>query len=681
MGPKYPKMLMLSVFLIIVLLLPSILVAQIYSIKSWKYAIGDKNQNYESAMQLSYKPLHTTSNLHTLIPGGEGYLWIRHDFSVSKEFLQTKIIGLLLDRVMIADETYCNGELIGYSGKFPPNFFSEWNKARLYTIPSGLLKKENNTILIKIYVNNEGSIAGKTIIGSFTQLEREYNYLDFLNSRINAIIAFLFFLVGCYYILMFILRRKDKENLYFGLTCIAFSFYLFNFFITRIPGFTYDAIPYVLFQKIIFILIFVIAFLLTQFLAKYLDIPQNKYIQYVLLAAMIIASLLLSLPSTYASLLEVRYKILILFLPLFIIYGIVITIISLFKRKKEAYILLLGSIPFYICIFWDLIVHNLLKIDDAIYLMGFGFPSFLIALAGILAIQTVQYHNEVEELNISLEKKIEERTQQLFEANQELKLAIAQIRQQQEIARKDMLMAINVQRNIMPQTAPVVNNYDIGLYSMAMSGVTGDFYDFYVKNDVLIGTGIFDVSGHGISSGLLTIVSKSIIYRNFMNYLNLNLGRVMENINNELINEFENVDNYLTGILLRFNDDKVEYVNAAHTDLLLRRYNSDFVTVCAHKEKDIKGMFLGIKGMKSEFLPLQFSMKPNDVLLLYTDCLIEQKDRNAEEFGFERVKEAFLKALGNTAQDICDAIINTFNQFREDMDLTDDLTVIVLKKL
>lgn len=677
---KYKKLILLVVS-IEVFLLPSILMAQSYSIKNWKYAVGSKNQNYESAIQLSYKPLHTTSNLHTLLPDREGYIWVRHDFNAHQDILKSVIVGLLLERIMIADETYCNGELIGSSGKFPPNFFSEWNRVRLYAMPRGLLKKENNTILIKIYVNNEGSITGKTLIGSLAHLEHEYNYLDFLNSRINAIISFLFFMVGCYYFLMFLLRKKDKENLYFGLTCIAFSLYLFNFFITRIPGFTYNVIPYLLFQKIIFILVFVIAYLLTQFLTRYLAIAQKKYLNYLLIVATIVPSIMLLLPSTYASFLAMRYKILILFFPIFVIYGIVITIISLFKRKKEAYILLIGSIPFYFCVFWDLIVHNLLKIDDAIYLMGFGFPSFLIALAGILAIQTVHYHNEVEELNVSLEKKVEERTQQLFEANQELKLALAQIREQQEIARKDMLMAINVQRNIMPQKAPVVSNYDIGLYSMAMSGVTGDFYDFYVKNGVLIGTGIFDVSGHGISSGLLTIVSKSIIYRNFMNYLNLNLGRVMENINNELIKEFEKVDNYLTGILLRFNDDKVEYVNAAHSDLLLRRYNSDFVTVCAHKEKDIKGMFLGIEGMKSDFLPLQFTMKPNDVLLMYTDCLVEQKDRNAEEFGIERVKEALLHAQGNTAQDICDEIINTFNQFRGDLDLTDDLTIIVLKKL
>ncbi len=672
----------IAFILVTIIINPSTVQAQNYYIKEWKYAVGECDQDYQRAIQLSYKPLERTNDLHLLISGKKGFIWLRHDFDLSYDITQSPVLALLIERIMIADQTYLNGVLIGSTGNFPPNFFSGWNKVRLYTIPKVLLKHNaNNTILIKIYVNGEGSISGKVIIGAYSQLEHEYDYLDFINSRFNAIISFLFFLVGWYYILMFILRKKDKENMYFGLTCLAFSLYLFNFFITRLPGFTYESIPYLLFQKIIFILIFIIAYFLTNFLMKYLEISESKIINIILLISMIVPSLMFLIPNTYQTFLSIRYRLLLIFLPIFALYGIIITIISLKKRKREAYILIIGSIPFYFCIFWDLIVHNLLKIDDAIYLMGYGFPSFLISLAGILAIQTVQYHNEVEELNVTLEKKVEERTRQLYEANQELKLALEQITEHQRIAEKDMFMAVNVQKSIVPQKAPGVNNYDIGLYAKAMSGVSGDFCDFYIENDLLIGAGLFDVSGHGIASGLLTIVSKSIICRNFMNYRDAHLGRVMEYINQELMLELENVDNYLTGILLRFKDERVEYVNAAHTELLLKRYNSDTVITCTHREKEIKGMFLGKSLLQSNYLPLQFTLKTGDMLLLYSDCLIEQKNNDAEEFGFERVKDAFRTAVGNSAQEVCNSIVESFNQFKGSVDLADDLTIIVIKKL
>jgi len=661
---------------------PSLVGAEVLYLYNWKYAPGKSEQGYNNAVKLPFQPLKSTSDLYTLVPNYEGFVWLRSEFTTSNKLVNMPLLGILLGRIMIADETYCNGELIGSTGQFPPRFFSEWNRYRLYMLPKSLLKtNENNILLIKVYVNHEGSIAGKNIIGNYNELAKEYDYLDFIDSRINAIISFLFFLVGCYYILMYSLRKKDIENLYFGLTCIAFSFYLINFFITRLPGFDYNLIPYLLFQKIIFILIFVIAYLLSRFLTRYLNVSDNKIIKYVLLVSTIMPSFILLLAKDYPTFLNLRYKVILFFIIPAIIYIISITIIALKQKKKEAKILMIGSIPFYFCAFWDLIVHNIFKIDDAIYLMGFGFPSFLISIAAILAIQTVQYHNEVEELNISLEKKVEDRTRQLYEANQELKLALEQIREQQEIARRDMIMAVNVQRSIIPQKAPVVNNYEIGLYAHAMSGVSGDFYDFFIQNNKLAGMGLFDVSGHGIASGLLTILSKSIIFRHFEQLVNLHLGKVMESINKELIQELENVDNYLTGILLRFSDDKVEYVNAAHTEMLLKRKETNNVIICAHKEKDIKGMFLGKSVFQTFYTPLQFSMKPGDMLLVYSDGITEQKNQDAEEFGFERLKDAFLNAGGKTAQEICEYIIAAFNEFKGEAKLGDDLTVIVLKKI
>jgi len=671
---------LILILIIISILSQSLVVAEVLYLSKWKYATGKSEQGYHDAIKMPFKPLNATNNLHTLVPDYEGFVWLRSDFTASDQIVNAPLIGVLLGRIMIADETYCNGELVGITGQFPPNFFSEWNKYRLYMLPKSILKtNENNVLLIKVYVNHEGSIAGKNIIGNYKELEKEYDYLDFIDSRINAIISFLFLLVGCYYILMYSLRKKDIENLYFGLTCIAFSLYLINFFVTRLPGFHYNLISYLLFQKIIFVLIFVIAYLLSRFLTRYLNISDNVIIKALLIFATVVPSIILLLAKDYPTFLNIRYKV-ILFIIIPAIYIISITVAALKQKKREAKILIIGSIPFYFCAFWDLIVHNILKIDDAIYLMGFGFPSFLISIAAILAIQTVQYHNEVEELNVTLEKKVEDRTRQLYEANQELKLALNQIREQQEIAQRDMIMAVNVQRSIIPQKAPVVDNYDIGLYAQAMSGVSGDFYDFYIENDKLVGIGLFDVSGHGIASGLLTIMSKSIIFRHFMKLINLHLGKVIEFINQELIQELEHVDNYLTGILLRFKNGKVEYVNAAHTEMLLKRKESNNVIVCTHKERDIKGMFLGKSVFQTTYTPLQFSMWPGDQLLVYSDGLTEQKNKDAEEFGFERLQEAFLHAQGQTAQEICDYIIKTFNEFRGDVGLGDDVTVIVLQK-
>ena len=58
---------------------------------------------------------------------------------------------------------------------------------------------------------------------------------------------------------------------------------------------------------------------------------------------------------------------------------------------------------------------------------------------------------------------------------------------------------------------PALKNYEIAYYNKAMAGVSGDFYDFYYNNTSLEGFGIFDVSGHGLASGLVTMLAKNII--------------------------------------------------------------------------------------------------------------------------------------------------------------------------
>ena len=111
-----------------------------------------------------------------------------------------------------------------------------------------------------------------------------------------------------------------------------------------------------------------------------------------------------------------------------------------------------------------------------------------------------------------------------------------------------------------------------------MAGVSGDLYDFYLEDNVLTGVSILDVSGHGIASGLITMLARTIFYRNFAAGKEEDLSEILEKSNRHLIKEIGNVDYYLTGILLRFKQDSVEYVNAAGTTAYFSPANLSSVT-------------------------------------------------------------------------------------------------------
>ncbi|HPR47472.1 MAG TPA: 7TM-DISM domain-containing protein [Spirochaetota bacterium] len=310
-----------------------------------------------------------------------------------------------------------------------------------------------------------------------------------------------------------------------------------------------------------------------------------------------------------------------------------------------------------------------------------------IALSIGLADKINAMRREVQILNTDLEKKITERTEELRAAMEEMEsmndtLAETnrELEQAQHIARIDMGMAANVQSSLFPKEPPEVDGWDIAYAFIPISGVSGDLYDFYTHDKVLDGIALFDVSGHGIASGLITMIARSVFHRNFNKGKENPLHEVIEKINRDLINEMGQADNYLTGILVRFNSDTVEYVNAGHSDLLYRDAATGSVRPVCRDGQDMRGMFLGVAAVNEPYESLKFTIADNDVLLLYTDCLYESKNSDGIEFGLENLSASLKNARGVSATDIRNEILNDFYGFMGDAFPSDDLTFIVVKR-
>ncbi|MCX7679787.1 MAG: SpoIIE family protein phosphatase [Spirochaetes bacterium] len=249
------------------------------------------------------------------------------------------------------------------------------------------------------------------------------------------------------------------------------------------------------------------------------------------------------------------------------------------------------------------------------------------------------------------------------------------------IFERDLRMAINIQKNYLPKRPPISNQWDIAFEFHPMAGVSGDFYDFYEKETNVVGASLFDVSGHGIASGLITMIAKSIAFRMFISMQDKPLEVVMQCINDELIKEIDAMDNYLTGIIVRFADSKVEYVNAAHPPLL-HRHASGEVEEVGLKDGYLCGKFLGIGALASEYTSYSFFVEKGDMLLLYSDCLVETMNAKKERYGIGRLAR-LLSALDpvKESKKLLTDIINDFYSFIETESLPDDLTVILIKRL
>jgi len=297
------------------------------------------------------------------------------------------------------------------------------------------------------------------------------------------------------------------------------------------------------------------------------------------------------------------------------------------------------------------------------------------------------------------EQRVDERTHELREAKDAFEAAKERLEKTNRelanvnrIAALDMAMAARVQAGFFPKAAPKSAGWDVGFAFRPVSGVSGDFYDFYARNGQLRGLSLFDVSGHGIGPGLVTLLACSIIHHQFSVGENLRLGSVVTNANRALSRELDSIENYLTGIVLRFTGNRVEYVNAGHPDLLLRRGGeavkeavktaAGTVLRVAPSGVDFRGGFLGKSDLGNAYRTVTFPVEKGDALLLYSDCLIEGRNAVGEEFGEGRLARAFGSASDSaSAEEIVAHVLERFEAFVGQGRLKDDLTVIVAKRI
>ncbi len=272
---------------------------------------------------------------------------------------------------------------------------------------------------------------------------------------------------------------------------------------------------------------------------------------------------------------------------------------------------------------------------------------------------------------------------EVMERTREISLKNRILQQQKLQNDRDMKMAELVQKSFYPAKAPKTDKWECAFLFKPMASVSGDVYDFYyTKQGEFCGAALFDVSGHGVASGLVGILSKYLAEQIFARSTQRKLDESLEKFNAVLSKAKGMVENYLTGVVLKIKKNEIEYVNAGHTDVLLKRNtsrSSSSVSVLGGEKGNYRGTFLGIPEIYGGAKTVTEKLEGETYILLYSDCLIESRNLAGDEMGVERLKDIFKRAPGGSAQKTLDFIKDIFDAYTEAVPLRDDLTVIVLK--
>ncbi|HRG75129.1 MAG TPA: SpoIIE family protein phosphatase [Leptospiraceae bacterium] len=322
---------------------------------------------------------------------------------------------LYLKRISDRDETYLNGILIGKTGDWDSDKAQAYDKSRLYKIPKETLKVNSpNVLLIRVrkYFRDSVGVWGENVfLGGSKAVLRDY-YFSILKPILFLIC---YFTVGAYFIFLFLRRRKDRENFYFGMFAILFVVYQLLRNQWRFE-FGYSYYAYKKTEYAILMLLFPALYL---FFRYYFVRTENKFIRYFhyfnLIPITILVSIFgyilftsdINLWNDFLNQLVIPF----LYPPLIFLIFVIIIYNGFIKNSIDAKIMFTGWLILIAGMISDILVH--LEVIRFERTLEYSFFVFILSLAFILSNRFVRVHQEVEDLNLNLEKKVIHRTEEL----------------------------------------------------------------------------------------------------------------------------------------------------------------------------------------------------------------------------------------------------------------------------
>ncbi len=245
--------------------------------------------------------------------------------------------------------------------------------------------------------------------------------------------------------------------------------------------------------------------------------------------------------------------------------------------------------------------------------------------------------------------------------------------QKKEELSQEIKKASDIQRALFPKKIPRIPGYEISTFNQYSMELGGDLYDLKKIDGKELGVAIGDASGKGVPGAILMSTLYATFRMGRKGYLEIN--EVIEKLNDS-ITSLTQPDTYATFFygILDIQTGIFRYTNAGHNPPYLIKSSDGF------KKLEIGGTVLGffkeIKYKKGEV-----KLEINDVLVLYTDGITECKNKWDEEFGEKRFLNIILKNRSLAPKKLQEKIVNALHVFAEKSVFSDDISLVIIKKV
>ncbi|MGA2712927.1 MAG: PP2C family protein-serine/threonine phosphatase [Bryobacteraceae bacterium] len=243
---------------------------------------------------------------------------------------------------------------------------------------------------------------------------------------------------------------------------------------------------------------------------------------------------------------------------------------------------------------------------------------------------------------------------------------------------EQLAMARLVQFDLLPSGSLLTHDLEFAARCVPAWQVGGDFYDAFETDDHQIALVLGDVSGKGLSAALLMGVLQGVVHASNGTGTPENHERAMERLNQLLCVKTAR-ERFVSLLWCYFDPVRsvLSYINAGHLPpLLIRKTGQGNFEV--HRLDEGGGPVLGLLPHAC-YEQVRISILPGDLLVVFSDGILEAANVRDEEFGEDRILAAIEENWAGSPTEICDAVLAKVRAFLVKELPHDDQTLMVVR--
>ncbi|MHC4479620.1 MAG: PP2C family protein-serine/threonine phosphatase, partial [Planctomycetota bacterium] len=234
----------------------------------------------------------------------------------------------------------------------------------------------------------------------------------------------------------------------------------------------------------------------------------------------------------------------------------------------------------------------------------------------------------------------------------------------------ELELAARIQLSLLPEEPLRVGSLELGGHCKPARHVGGDLFDYWIRDDHVCLL-VADVSGHDMGAALMATAFRSVA-RSESGHRRSVVG-LLSQVNQALFDDLVHSELLISVFYaeVELSSGKMTFCRAGHPKPLL-------IQSGAEGWLDTEGLLLGLKE-DGQFEERTVQLGEGDVVVLYTDGLLDAQGAEGEHFGIEGLHAAALETVCAAPKQMAANIVSAAREHCGDSPLIDDMTALIVR--